>query len=73
MYLHDMEWNYDEISGNLKIWLMIPSQSIRMSRYVYIHWGGRDNQTFGVQRMVLYFLELYTGCKITDINKIKQT
>lgn len=75
MYHHDMEWNYvSETSGNTEDMVDdLDPRVLECPQLCHIsHWGGVDNpKTFGVQRMVLYFLELYTGCKITDINKIK--
>ena len=73
------QWNYVSFtSGNAKEIeghneSVVDDNIKECPQLVHIsQWGGKPNpETFGLTRMVLYFLENATGCTVGDIHKIK--
>tara|TARA_B100000941_G_scaffold218873_1_gene161611 strand:+ start:2124 stop:2765 length:642 start_codon:yes stop_codon:yes gene_type:complete len=74
-FQYHTEWNYvSETSGNTKEATdALDENVIECPQLCHLsHWGGEDNlKSFGLTRMVLYFIENLTGVMIKDVNKIK--
>tara|TARA_Y200000002_G_C22420715_1_gene553803 strand:+ start:28 stop:663 length:636 start_codon:yes stop_codon:yes gene_type:complete len=74
-FQYNTEWNYvSETSGNEEEAIDAIDENVKeCPQLIHIsHWGGKDNpMTFGLTRMVLYFLEIATGCTVGDVHKIK--
>jgi hypothetical protein len=75
-FQYNTQWNYVSFtSGNdtANAVDVVDDNIKECPQIVHISsWGGKDNpETFGLTRMVLYFLESITGCTVTDVHKIK--
>lgn len=75
-FQYNTQWNYvSYTSGNEEDVIDAVSDNVIEDPPQLVHissWGGKDNpETFGLTRMVLYFLESITGCTVTDVHKIK--
>ena len=74
-FQYHTKWNYvSETSGNEDDQVDKENKQIKeCPQLVHLsHWGGKDDpNTFGLTRMVLYFVEHLTGIMIKDVHKIK--
>ncbi len=74
-FQYHTQWNYvSETSGNEDDEVDKENKQIKeCPQLVHLsHWGGKDDpNTFGLTRMVLYFIEYLTGIMIKDVHKIK--
>ena len=74
-FQYHTKWNYvSETSGNEDDQVDKENKQIKeCPQLVHLsHWGGKDDpNTFGLTRMVLYFIEHLTGIMIKDVHKIK--